>query len=708
MEPFTIHCETCAARLKVRRAALVNQVLACPKCNNMVRVVAPEGWDLEEDTIPSMPPHPGRGSDSRGESGDPSQGDFSNFDDIDDLIAGGQTAPSQPPIPKPPQKPRKATPAAAKKPAAQPPEDGPLLPDQSWTSAGTKKKQRLILLAGAGFAVVAMIVAAIAIFVANSNKPVAEKDDTPTVTDKAETPIEANPQEEKSPESQDKPDEPGPTAQVPDDLESTKDSTTTEPANQTDSSTSPETKETDSDSDPLAELSLDPPNNNMENETPLVAKPETQEHDLDDPLGNLDGASNDNTDPLLGGDFDDATKISSQLGELNALLQESGLSLSSIQNLANANRRSNVGLPKYFVERPEQTQTNLAQALSNKLSGIQYDQIPLTAFLREMSPLVGAPFSLHVESMKAAEIDWNGSVSMMVKDEDLATSIDQCLAPLKLSMEVIDTGQVVILADGWSDLVERSYQPHRLSDTTPAGHANFVRRIRRMFSKDAWTDQTVIEMRGDQLFVKQVPQVHYQIDRLLTKLSAAQDLNESASNEDAAKVLETEWNSSETVRKSPTRFQPTLDAPLSEFVRNLEQKSNCTILVDWNSLSNEGWLPETLITGEFSEANLQDSLHQLSRALGCTYRAIDATTFEILTHREADARPELQVYAAKQIVQGAVKSDALMETLGRTFHRESNLVQVGYDEDSQSVVVIAPQDVQVLIEAVMKRLRKGS
>ena len=58
MEPFTILCETCAARLKVTQPKAIGQKLACPKCNSMVQVVVPEGVTITpeetEDTASSF------------------------------------------------------------------------------------------------------------------------------------------------------------------------------------------------------------------------------------------------------------------------------------------------------------------------------------------------------------------------------------------------------------------------------------------------------------------------------------------------------------------------------------------------------------------------------------------------------------------------------------------------------------------------------
>jgi hypothetical protein len=44
MELFSITCTTCNARLTVRSMAAIGQILACPKCQSMVQIAAPEGW----------------------------------------------------------------------------------------------------------------------------------------------------------------------------------------------------------------------------------------------------------------------------------------------------------------------------------------------------------------------------------------------------------------------------------------------------------------------------------------------------------------------------------------------------------------------------------------------------------------------------------------------------------------------------------------
>jgi len=53
VKPFTITCTTCQARLSVRKASAIGQILSCPKCQSMVQVEAPPGWRPDDE-----PPEP--------------------------------------------------------------------------------------------------------------------------------------------------------------------------------------------------------------------------------------------------------------------------------------------------------------------------------------------------------------------------------------------------------------------------------------------------------------------------------------------------------------------------------------------------------------------------------------------------------------------------------------------------------------------------
>lgn len=698
---------------------MINQVLACPKCGNMVRVVPPADWKLDDETIPAVPVvkvnHP------QAESAAPASSDFSNFDDIDEVIANEsapakpkQTAakkkPAAPVIPAPPKKARKSAKPDGKPPAAvtspnPATSDTPVLPDQNWTSSETKQRQKLILAVVAGVGILLLTIGGITAIIVNSGKGnTAQKTLPDNTTDVEDDQSDIESKNDSSDVNTTNPEQDD-TKPTPND---DGDETDQEPKTNDENPTSNGSKIDDNQETPL--IDDNPPETNppTETDTPLVEKPENQDEDWNDPLANLDG-NNKINDPSLASSIDSATKISTRVGELNDLLATSGMSLNSIRDVADSEQAINLGKSKYFIEPPVDPQVRLSMTLDNELSRILYDNIQMDQFLVDFGNLTGVPLSLHVESLLAAGIDLDSKINMMETSLSVSSAIDKAVEPLGLRKEVfLDAFQIVLVADGWDQVVEKRFQPHQLADNTPEGHANLVRNLRGMFAEQAWTDQTSIKYQDKELVVKQVPQVLFQIERLLNKLKAAQKINTDPANAVAITTLKTEWRRSEEARKKKLNFKPGVDVRLSRFIRNIEQQAQVKILIDWNSLSQLGWWPATMVPGEFNESNLQDALRQLTRSMGCTYRAIDETTFEILSVNEANSRPELQVYPVKAIVAGVLTPEFLLDTLRQTFLRDAQLVKVNYDPDSQSIVVVAPQSIQIQFEAVVDRIREGN
>ena len=58
MELFKVTCVTCQAKLSVRNAALIGQIVACPRCNSMVEISSPLQEPATTTTSPTLAPAP--------------------------------------------------------------------------------------------------------------------------------------------------------------------------------------------------------------------------------------------------------------------------------------------------------------------------------------------------------------------------------------------------------------------------------------------------------------------------------------------------------------------------------------------------------------------------------------------------------------------------------------------------------------------------
>ena len=169
MEPYVIICQSCTARLKVSNEALIGQRLACPKCQAMIDVVAPKGY---------QPPTIADDSQTEISSESSLSG---NFEDIDSLLANVQQGhnkeqPKREPKPKAKAKTNQNSKTKAKtKPKLTPPapvqaagsqskpdrakadvshqtasahqqrdSDPSLIPNSQWDSEAARKKKRIL------------------------------------------------------------------------------------------------------------------------------------------------------------------------------------------------------------------------------------------------------------------------------------------------------------------------------------------------------------------------------------------------------------------------------------------------------------------------------------------------------------------------------------------------------------------------------------
>ena len=163
MEPFSITCHSCAARLKVARPELIDQTLACPKCGSMINVQHPTGW---------KPPIP----ESKGSlSALSSVVSGNDFDQIEDLLPKpGQKVRISPstgakttgtPTPQQPDKPRFQNPVpptnAGPNQTGNPAQDQPILPGQQWSNPSTQQRKKLMLMIGSAVATVLLVAIAI-------------------------------------------------------------------------------------------------------------------------------------------------------------------------------------------------------------------------------------------------------------------------------------------------------------------------------------------------------------------------------------------------------------------------------------------------------------------------------------------------------------------------------------------------------------------
>ncbi len=430
MELFTLLCDTCAAKLKVTQANAVGQVLACPKCGNMVKVMPPPGWKPTPELENSF------SAADLAKVGSFASG--SSFEEIDDILSASakssaakssvarQASKSKLPTtaPRPQLKNRQANnPAESAK---------PILPTSQWTPAEAHQRRKWLLI---GISVVGtlVILGSIvgAILINRDSTPVVLKPDR----EEAEVPAElAEPPVEQPPVEAVPPDATAPETE----------NTEQQPvANQAHSeSPAPPSESNEQENNPVESITVNPP------EIPgMETKPALPENPL--VANSAQPTTVTPIDDLINRDvFGNPVETDSKLGGLSSLLNQSNTSIREIQDLAESVRDAEtIGIARYYVAKPDPLEESIdtEKQLGLSCGGILYENLPLLALLRDATAITGVPFSLDAASFQAADFDFGVTVNIKLEQSDdrplsFATAVESVLAPMNVERTTTSAG----------------------------------------------------------------------------------------------------------------------------------------------------------------------------------------------------------------------------------------------------------------------------
>ncbi|MDC0284451.1 hypothetical protein OAK85_03765, partial [Mariniblastus sp.] len=172
MQPFSLICKSCAARLKVTKASAVGQLLACPKCGTMLHVTPPEGWSPPPSQSDSQ-----ISAENLDEAAVAGKGDFEDIEDLlTDALPGSNpphtpAASHQQPAAKSaaPSAARKSTPAESSQQNSDQLVRGPVLPNEQWTGEGTRRRKTFSLVLFGALATILLLAAVCIAIVLNAS-----------------------------------------------------------------------------------------------------------------------------------------------------------------------------------------------------------------------------------------------------------------------------------------------------------------------------------------------------------------------------------------------------------------------------------------------------------------------------------------------------------------------------------------------------------
>ena len=729
MEPFSILCQSCAARLKVTKATAVGQVLACPKCGTMISVTPPDGWVPPES-------HHSNSQDSMDDIGasNASAVDLEgDFDDIDHILSVPQTssnseksrrqkqkAGSVTNVPRP-QKRRSAKtanrsvpdqssagsrqrrPATSGSPNQALAVDRPVLPNEQWTSDETRKRKRIVVLVAG---VVAMLVllgtggTAIVLNMAKSNPG----DNSPSIPDE-EDPGPAIEQNDDATLKEEN-------LENPESVPSSNGESETGNGQLTESPNNDESAASDepTDTDPKEVLNGDtnnpelPANPSPPNETKSPFDGKTTDPNL---LSSLEPSSN----PADPSDVGMVEAFESDLGNLTALLEASGTSLLDFKDLtASIRTQQNVGIPKYIMSFPEPSRLDIQRQLEMPIGGVKFDSVPLVQVVQHLTSITGVPITVDARSIASAAKPTNPNVSITKSDSNLEGVLTEILAPLGLSHQINSTGLTIGVFPA-PTMTEATFDLPKISGDDIDGKKRIVAAIQIFVDPISWArddDPATINLEGNQIVVRCSPNAQTQIASLLSKLDSSLALKRNPDDANALTDTESRWSSIEPLLAKNPGLSHSVQSEIGSFLSKLHSRTGLSTVVDWQNVVSQGWTPQTIVPGNILEPTVEKAVAELARAMDLTFRAVDKSTLMITTFEQSARIVDLEIYPVGSLVPDRLKANQLArlvsEALGTQL--QSERVKFIFEPNCHCLIVSAPQQIQRQVEALVERLQQ--
>jgi hypothetical protein len=667
---FVIQCTTCGSRLKVRDMAAVGHILSCPKCNGMVLVQPPAGFELPVvPQEPAMIVQPQQAAHTHGaKQGDSSARETlsdSDFGDVDQLLdSAPPTATQRPHISRPAPPPPAELSGKAKSTAVAasdlPPESmrpvGQVAPD--FTSPAVKRGRFIAMLVAASIMGVSLAIG-VAYWFSSQKKATApptaasaiEPDTVPDITPEP-LPVET---------------------ETPEKLPSTAEKTI-EP---------PEEKTTPQEIPP--EKIAAPPMAVVE----VPAKPP-----MVDPLDEIV----DTNVPVA--PANDPLKLA-DLRKFDKLLEN---------NAANAAANAEKTVPPMPVPenatpaeplpRPEMRKVNATARVADKFVKLDCRGRPLLDFLQVVSDYSTVPITLDPVALAWSRITPDQPLANQLSDISVLDALKQTLQPYRLEPVLRDNHLIIT----------RPIAPRAIPypcDGLASDKKQLVELesfVRALAAPEVWTDRAfTIKGEGTTLTIQATDTVHIQVLELLERLRVARGMPIKSKFPATMFSLETRSARIREKLKQTLTLNYTQPTPLVKMVRQLHQESGIHFLVDWYALAQEGWPTDSEASVHFDKTPLSEGLLKLLHPMDLDFRVIDDQTIQITSRRQLETIREIELYRVGDLLSSDETERSLADRIGAVMGER---VVLRFDVPSRAFFVLASQPDQQKLAGLLESWRR--
>jgi hypothetical protein len=323
-----------------------------------------------------------------------------------------------------------------------------------------------------------------------------------------------------------------------------------------------------------------------------------------------------------------------------------------------------------------------APLLARKLPAVKFDKMPLCRVLDLATQVSGLPVSVSPEQLRLASISAATPASADLKAATITDLLEAALKPLRLH-PLVEKDQIVLRRVGDDKPRPVDYP---VDDLVAAGVSQdaLAAAIQQLVAPESWQAKGgagTLTSEAGKLHVEQLESVQYDILLLLERARVTLGL---PTRSKYPKELITAGPHLAGVMErtsAPNTFTFTDYTPLREIFRYWQEEMQVAVLVDWPALAEERLWPSTRIGCSAANKPWADAMDAVLQPLGLAWRAVDRRTIEITTLEKVAREPQLEVYRIKP--DASATPDSVNERIAK--------LQAAGEPVSGTAVVFEPQ-----------------
>ena len=342
-----------------------------------------------------------------------------------------------------------------------------------------------------------------------------------------------------------------------------------------------------------------------------------------------------------------------------------------------------------------------AKHLATHVKSLQLTEMPLVRFAETISDLAGAPITLDPVTLELNGLSPRSTISIDATDATVETVLKDALATQRLEL-VEQDGHVGI---GLPNAAEQRGADFDVKDLATGGDAAPIAKLLEQFvAPQTWQankGKGTIEVKGTTLHIEQSLIARREALIFCERLRAARGLAQRSKYPAALLTVDSPYDKTAAALKQSTTFTFLAWTRLDEVVRQWQDMTGLTILVDWSALQEASFGPSSPVTCSALDRPWTEALDGVLEPLKLGWWAVDGQTLQITSLEALDRIERVEFYALpKTLREQFPTTEALVASLQKeigdrpTKHGNPGEVRMELDVPSNRLIVRATPDVQ--------------